>query len=76
MTIVLLILAVAVVVSLFAFPGAAIFLIPLLVLAVALLGFGDFRRRRKQVQDVQHHRQEADSDGVDFTERDRRTLSH
>jgi hypothetical protein len=70
------VIGLAALVSLFAFPPAAIFLIPAMLLAAAFFGFTEFTRRRKQVQDVQHHRAEADSSGVDFTEEDRQSLSH
>jgi len=75
MVITLLLVVVALAVSLFAFPPAAIILGPVLLIGVAVLGLSDFKRRRKQIQEVQHHRAEADSDGVDFSDQDKRTLT-
>lgn len=75
MSIILLVLAIAAVVSVFAFPGATVVLVPLLVVALAVAGLTGSRARRKQVASVQHHREKAESDGVDFTDDDRQTLS-
>ena len=71
-----LLLTIVLVVGLFAFPGAAIVVVPLLALALAFVAFADFRRRRAQAASLQHHREQADSSGIEFTDRDRETLSN
>ncbi|MDQ3587615.1 MAG: hypothetical protein M3350_08705 [Actinomycetota bacterium] len=76
MSILLLVLAIATLVSVFAFPGATIVLVPLLLVTLAVFGLSGFRTRRKQIASMQHHREKADSGGVDFTDDDRRTLSN
>lgn len=75
MSIVLLVLAIAALVSVFAFPAATIVLVPLLLVTLAVFGLNGYRTRRKQLVSMQHHREKADSSGVDFTDDDRRTLS-
>jgi uncharacterized protein (DUF58 family) len=57
------------------FPGAALVAIPLAVLVILAVGFIDFSRRRKQSRSVEELREEAKAEKVDFTERDKETLS-
>jgi hypothetical protein len=60
----------------FAFGGGAVIVaLPLAVLGIAAIALIDFRRRRKQVQDVRELRDQAKADKVDFTERDKETLT-
>jgi hypothetical protein len=68
--------ALALVLMSFAFMGGAVIVaVPLALLAVAVALMVDVRRRRNQVVDVQSHREAADSDPVEFTARDRQTLT-
>jgi hypothetical protein len=60
----------------FAFAGGGVVVgIPLAVLWIIGLGALDVRRRRTQSQSMGHKRQEASSQSVEFTERDKETLS-
>jgi hypothetical protein len=60
----------------FAFGGGAVIVaLPLAVLGIAAIGFFDFGRRRKQAQSLEEFREEAQAEKVDFTERDKETLS-
>jgi uncharacterized BrkB/YihY/UPF0761 family membrane protein len=59
----------------FAFAGGAVIVvIPVVLVALAVAGFVDMKRRRKQAQRIQDHREQAKTDPVEFTERDQRTL--
>ena len=60
-----------VVMSLTFMGGAVVVAVPLAVVAVGIVAFVDFNRRRKTAQSIHTHRQDDD---VEFTERDRRTL--
>jgi uncharacterized membrane protein len=53
--------------------GAVIVAVPVAIVAVAIAAFMDFNRRRKTAQSIQQHRGDSDR-GVEFTERDQRTL--
>jgi hypothetical protein len=55
--------------------GAPIFAVPIVIIGVALLGAADFRRRRRQVRQMHEFREEAKSQSVEFTPRDRETLA-
>lgn len=52
--------------------GAVVVAVPLALAAVAAAAALDFQRRRKQARLVQRHRAR---EGVDFTDRDRETLT-
>jgi hypothetical protein len=54
--------------------GAVVVALPVAVLAIAIAAFADFNRRRKQAASIHDHREQARTDKVDFTERDRQTL--
>jgi hypothetical protein len=54
--------------------GAPIIAIPIVVVGVAALGFIDFTRRRRKVQQVHNFREQAKSEKVEFTARDKETL--
>jgi hypothetical protein len=74
LTIVVAAFAAALVVMSFAFMGGAVVVaIPLAIIAIAIAALIDFNRRKKTAQSI-HSEREQHGDGVDFTERDRRTL--
>jgi anti-sigma factor RsiW len=54
--------------------GAPILALPIAFVAVLVIGAADFRRRRRQAKQMHHLRDEAKTGGVEFTERDQRTL--
>jgi hypothetical protein len=54
--------------------GAVIVAIPLALLAIGAIAVFDFSRRRKQDKQVHSFREDAKSEGVEFTERDKETL--
>jgi hypothetical protein len=54
--------------------GAVIVVIPLVIVALAVGGFLDLHRRRKQARSMYEHREQAKAESVEFTERDQRTL--
>jgi uncharacterized membrane protein YcjF (UPF0283 family) len=67
--------AAALVVMSFAFAGGAVIVaIPVALVAIAVAGLVDLRRRQKQTGDVRELRDEASAEKVDFTERDKETL--
>jgi UDP-N-acetylmuramyl pentapeptide phosphotransferase/UDP-N-acetylglucosamine-1-phosphate transferase len=74
-TIVVAAFAVALVAMSLAFMGGAVVVaLPVAILAVGIAAFMDFNRRRKQATSIHDHREQARTDKVDFTERDRQTL--
>ena len=54
--------------------GAVVVALPVAILAIGIAAFVDFNRRRKQAASIHDHREQARTDKVDFTERDRQTL--
>ena len=67
--------ALALVVMSFTFMGGAVIVaVPLALIAIGIAGLVDFHRRRKTAQSIHRHRNESERD-VEFTERDRRTLT-
>jgi hypothetical protein len=67
--------ALALVAMSFAFAGGAVIVaIPVALLAIGIAGLVDFNRRRNQATSIHDHRERAESDKVDFTERDQQTL--
>jgi uncharacterized membrane protein len=52
--------------------GAVIVAVPLAIVLIGLVGFIDLQRRRKSAQSIHSHERR---DEVDFSDRDRRTLS-
>jgi predicted membrane protein len=54
--------------------GAVVVALPVAFLAIGIALFVDFNRRRKQAASIHEHREQARTDKVDFTERDRQTL--
>jgi hypothetical protein len=74
-TIVVAAFAVALVAMSLAFMGGAVVVaLPVAILAVGIAAFMDFNRRRKQATSIHDHREQARTDKVEFTERDRQTL--
>jgi hypothetical protein len=68
--------ALALVAMSFAFAGGAVIVaIPVALLAIGLAALVDFKRRRTQATSIHDHRERAESDKVEFTERDRQTLT-
>ena len=60
----------------FAFGGGAVFVaLPIAALGIAAVAFVDFNRRRKQSRSLEEFREDAKAEKVDFTERDKETLS-
>jgi uncharacterized membrane protein len=55
--------------------GAVIVAVPVAIALVVIVGLLDLRRRRNQAQGMHTYRQEAASEKVEFTARDRQTLS-
>jgi anti-sigma factor RsiW len=67
--------ALALVAMSFAFAGGAVIVaIPMALLAIGVAALVDFNRRRNQATSIHDHRERAESDKVDFTERDQQTL--
>jgi hypothetical protein len=75
LTIVVTAFAVALVVMSLTFMGGAVVVaLPVAILAIGVAAFMDFNRRRKQAASIHDHREQARTDKVEFTERDRQTL--
>jgi hypothetical protein len=55
-------------------PGAPIFAIPIALVLVVVLGAAEMRRRSADARSMRSFREEADSEPIDFTARDRETL--
>jgi biopolymer transport protein ExbB/TolQ len=66
------VIAIAILVALV---GAWFVSIPLVLLAVAGVSLVALNRRRRDVKRLQEHREQAASNKVEFTERDRQTLT-
>jgi hypothetical protein len=67
--------ALALVAMSFAFAGGAVIVaIPVALLAIGIAALVDFNRRRNQATSIHDHRERAESDKVEFTERDQQTL--
>jgi hypothetical protein len=56
--------------------GTPILGVPIAMVGVAVIGGAVFARRRREMHDMRHFRDEAGADSVEFTERDRQTLLH
>jgi choline-glycine betaine transporter len=75
-TIVVIAFALALVVMSGAFMGGAVIVaVPLAIVLVIVVGLLDLKRRRNQADGMHRFRERAESDKIDFTERDRQTLS-
>lgn len=54
--------------------GIGIVGVPMALVAVAIAGLLDLRRRRTQARLIHTHREKAEESKIDFTSRDRETL--
>ena len=54
--------------------GVGILAIPIVLIAIALIGLMEFNKRRKQAAMLHDQRERARTEKVDFTERDEQTL--
>ena len=57
----------------FVIPGAAIFAIPIALIALVFIGFSEFGRRAQAARQMGDFRDEAKAEKIEFTERDRET---
>jgi anti-sigma factor RsiW len=55
--------------------GAVVVALPVALIGIATIGLLEFNRRRKQAQSMHEFRQQAQTKPVDFTDRDRETLT-
>ena len=55
-------------------PGAPIFALPIVAVMVLVLGLVEMRRRSAENRGMQGFRDEADSEPIEFTARDKQTL--
>jgi hypothetical protein len=56
-------------------PGAPIFALPIVLILVLILGVAEMRRRSADSRSMQGFRERGETEPVDFTERDKRTLT-
>ena len=56
-------------------PGAPIFALPIVAVLVLVFGLTEMRRRSAQSRSMQEFRERGETEPVDFTERDKRTLT-
>jgi type III secretory pathway component EscV len=56
-------------------PGAPIFALPIVAVLVLVLGLTEMRRRSEQSRSMQEFRERGETEPVDFTARDKRTLT-
>ena len=56
-------------------PGAPIFALPIVAILIVVLGVAELRRRSADARSMEGFRNEADSEPIEFTERDRQTLA-
>ena len=56
-------------------PGAPIFALPIVALLVLVLGLAEMRRRSDKSRSMQDFREQGETEPVDFTARDKRTLT-
>ena len=56
-------------------PGAPIFALPIVLVLVLVLGFAEMRRRSEKSRSMQEFREQGETEPVDFTARDKRTLT-
>lgn len=57
------------------FGGAPLLVLPIIVAAVLALWFSGVLRRSRRDHGLAHHREQAKVDKVEFTERDKQTLT-
>lgn len=56
-------------------PGAPIFALPIAAILIVVLGVLELRRRSGEARSTESMREEAKADSIEFTERDKRTLT-
>jgi len=56
-------------------PGAPIFALPIAAILIVALGAAEMRRRAADSRSMESFREEADSEPVEFTARDKETLA-
>ena len=56
-------------------PGAPIFALPIVAVLVLVLGAAEMRRRSEESRSMQEFRERGETEPVDFTARDKRTLT-
>jgi hypothetical protein len=56
-------------------PGAPIFALPIVAILIVVLGLAEMRRRSADARSMQGFRAEADSEPIEFTGRDKQTLT-
>jgi type III secretory pathway component EscV len=56
-------------------PGAPIFALPIVAVLVLVLGLTEMRRRSEERRSMQEFRERGETEPVDFTARDKRTLT-
>jgi type III secretory pathway component EscV len=56
-------------------PGAPIFALPIAAILIVVLGAAEMRRRAAHSRSMEEFREEADSDPIEFTARDKQTLA-
>ena len=56
--------------------GAPILAIPIVLIVAVVGGLIELRRRQVQTKDMHDHRERAKAESVEFTRRDRETLTH
>jgi type III secretory pathway component EscV len=55
-------------------PGAPIFALPIVAILIVVLGVAELRRRSADARSMESFRDEADSEPIEFTARDKQTL--
>jgi hypothetical protein len=74
-TVVVAAFALALVAMSFAFAGGAVIVaVPLALITIGVAAFVDLHRRRQNARSIHDHREQAKTDKVDFSARDRQTL--
>ena len=63
-----------VVMSLTFMGGAVVVALPVAIVAIGIAAFVDLNRRRRQATTIHEHRDQARTDKIEFTERDKQTL--
>jgi predicted PurR-regulated permease PerM len=75
-TLIFVLFLIALAVMSFVWGGAGLFIgLPIALLGIVLVVAADVRRRQTQQKSMKGRREQASSDGVEFTERDKETLA-
>jgi len=54
--------------------GAPIYAVPVVMLVLGVMGALRYRRRLNRYHDIQEFREQGNTEGVDFTPRDKQTI--